>query len=259
MKTPGKIVRQQAVAGAFYPAARDDAIDFIKRTESVQQEKISRLLKSVGKHKVSGLIVPHAGWVFSGKTSILAYQLLRYKLPKKIALLGPSHHFPINRIFSDGHSYWKTPLGLVKLFKDNFFEDYSTYHAPEHSLEVQTPFIKYYSPESLLLPLLTGQINAAQATDCARHLSEHGYFIIISTDLSHFNDLEEAKRIDADSIRDIGNLSTEHVTACGSNALKVAFEYCRLHGLQPHFIDYSTSSETSGDSGSVVGYASFWF
>ncbi|HDO26985.1 MAG TPA: AmmeMemoRadiSam system protein B [Bacteroidetes bacterium] len=259
MKTPEKIVRQQAVAGAFYPDGMDDAIDFIKRTESIQEEKIKRLLKSVGKQKVSGIIVPHAGWVFSGKTAILAYQLLRYNPPKKITLLGPSHHFPINRIFSDGHSYWKTPLGLIRLFKDNFFEDYSTYHAPEHSLEVQAPFIKYYSPESLLLPLLTGQINTMQATDCAKHLAEHGYFIIISTDLSHFNDLEEAKRIDADTIRDIENLSVDHVTACGSNPLKVAFEYCRLRGLHPQLIDYSTSADTSGDTGNVVGYASFWF
>jgi len=180
-------------------------------------------------------------------------------MPRKIALLGPSHHFPINRILSDEHSYWKTPLGLIKLLRDNYFESNSTYHAPEHSLEVQAPFIKYYSDDSLLLPLLTGQLTAVQAADCARHLFTHGYFLIISTDMSHFYDLVSANKTDAVSIHNIENLTLDRVDACGINPLKVAIEHCRLSGTRPHLIDYSTSAETSGDPHSVVGYASFWF
>jgi len=259
MKTPEKIVRQQAVAGSFYPAGRNDVLEFIRDTEALIKDKADELLKSVQIQKVTGIIVPHAGWVYSGKTAITAYQLLKKIKPKKIALLGPSHHFPINRILTDEHSYWKTPLGLIKLLRDNYFESNSTYHAPEHSLEVQAPFIKYYSEESLLLPLLTGQIPTGKAADSARHLSTHGYFLIISTDMSHFFDLESANRTDAESIRNIENLSLDQVDACGINPLKVAVEFCRLRGTRPHLIDYSTSAETSGNPFSVVGYASFWF
>ncbi len=259
MKTPEKIVRQQAVAGTFYPAGRNDVLEFIRNLESSAEDGIDELLNSVQKQKISGIIVPHAGWIFSGKTAVIAYQLLKKTLPKKIALLGPSHHFPINRILCDEHSYWKTPLGLIKLLRDNYFESNSTYHAPEHSLEVQAPFIKHYSGESLLLPLLTGQITIADAADCARHLSTHGYFLVISTDMSHFYDLDSARKTDAVSIHNIENLILDQVDACGINPLKVAVEYCRLRGTRPHLIDYSTSAEISGDPHSVVGYASFWF
>ena len=259
MKAPEKIVRQQAVAGSFYPAGKEDVLEFIRQTELRMKNEISELEGSVAGKKISGLIVPHAGWIYSGKTAILAYSLLRKMLPRKIALLGPSHHFPVNRIFADEHSYWKTPLGLIKLVRDNYFGSNSTYHAPEHSLEVQAPFIKYYSGDSLLLPLLTGQITTDTALDTARHLQTHGYFLIISTDLSHFQDLESAKRTDSESIRGIETLDLSFVDACGINPLKVAVEYCRLAGTRPRLIDYSTSAETSGDPFSVVGYASFWF
>jgi len=259
MKNPERRVRDAAVAGKFYPEDREGVINFIRYAAMAKAETMNRVRKIAREEKVSGIIVPHAGWIYSGKTAITTYPLLEEKQPAKIALLGPSHHFPINRIFADGHSYWDTPIGLIKLFKDNFFDDNTTYHAPEHSLEVQLPFIKYYSGDSALLPLLTGQISREEAFHCAGHLAEHGYFVIISTDLSHYHSLEEAKKRDKRTITNIENLNLTNIDACGSNPLKVAAAYCRIKGTHPHLIDYSTSAETSGDTGHVVGYAAFWF
>jgi len=259
MKNPGRMVRDAAVAGRFYPEDREGVINFIRYAEQAKEKTINRVRMIAHEEKVSGIIVPHAGWIYSGKTAITVFPLLEEKQPAKIALLGPSHHFPINRIFADGHSYWDTPIGLIKLFKDNFFDVNTTYHSPEHSLEVQLPFIKYYSGDSTLLPLLTGQISSEGAFHCAEHLAEHGYFIIISTDLSHYHTLEEAQKTDQRTIENIEKLNANHIDACGSDPLKVAAAFCRIKGTHPHLIDYSTSAETSGDTRHVVGYATFWF
>jgi len=236
MKNPGKRVRDAAVAGEFYPEDREGVISFIRYAEQAKEGTINRVRKIAQKEKVSGIIVPHAGWIYSGKTAITVFPLLEEKQPAKIALLGPSHHFPINRIFADGHNYWETPLGLVRLFKDNYFDVNTTYHTPEHALEVQMPFIRYYAPDAAVLPLLTGQITDEEAVNCARHLAGHNYFVIVSTDLSHYQNLEEAQKTDKQTIEKIEDLTVNGVEACGINPLKVAVAFCRLKGCRPHLM-----------------------
>lgn len=252
-------IRKEAIARSFYPGQEKKVLDFFHFIENKKAEAINELLESIEGQYINGLIVPHAGWVYSGKTALMAYKILEVIKPPEIALLGPSHKFPINRILADEHSYWSTPIGLIKLLRDHHYEKNVTYHAHEHALEVQAPFIKYYSPNSSVLPLLIGEISDITAEDCAHHLYDNNYFIIISTDLSHFNSLEIAKQKDIVSINSIQNNSSLEIDACGRNPLKIAYEFNRLRNSKPHLIDYSTSAEISGDQNNVVGYASFWF
>jgi len=259
MKHVKQSIRKEAVAGSFYPDNESKIIDFISFVETSRVAVIQNILISLKGQKVNGLIVPHAGWIYSGKTALLAYKILETIKPSRIAMLGPSHQFPINRVLSDSHDHWSTPLGPIKIHKDHYFESNDTYHAHEHALEVQTPFIKYYSGISEMLPLVIGGITESQAEDCARHLYNHHYFVIISTDLSHFNSLEMAKKKDAVSIGSIQDLNDQNLDACGTNPLKVAFEFCKLCNSKPQLIEYSTSAEITGDKRNVVGYASFWF
>jgi MEMO1 family protein len=252
-------IRKEAVAGSFYPAEVEKIFDFISFVETTQSETIKNIINSVKGRTVHGLIVPHAGWIYSGKTALLAYKILEQIKPKNIALLGPSHKFPINKVLTDGHIFWSTPIGSVRILADHFFESNDTYHAHEHALEVQVPFIKYVSGDTDILPLIVGELNDEQVTGCAKHLLDHQYFIVISTDLSHFNSLEDANRKDKDTIRNILDLNQQNIEACGFNPLRVAIEYCRLTGAEPHLIDYTTSAETTRKTDSVVGYASFWF
>ncbi len=259
MNFSGHSIRNEAVAGSFYPDKAKKIIEFINDFENTHSDVIGNLLDSIKGQNVYGLIVPHAGWLYSGKTALLAYKILQLIKPPRIALLGPSHKFPINRIFTDSHQYWSTPLGLIKEEKDHYFDSNDTYHTYEHSLEVQAPFIKYYSGKSTLLPLVIGETNDSRAEDCANHLFDHHYFIIISTDLSHFNSLETANRKDTVSINNIKDLNAQNLDACGVNPLKIGFEFIRKCNSNPHLIDYTTSAEVTGDKTNVVGYASFWF
>lgn len=252
-------IRKEAIAGSFYPGEERKIVDFISFIESTQTKTINRLLDETKNSVINGLIVPHAGWIYSGKTALLAYKLLEKINPDKIAVLGPSHRFPINRILSDGHHHWETPLGPIKIVKDNFFESNITYHAHEHSIEVQAPFIKYYSANTHMLPLVVGDITDFQAEQCARHLFDHNYFLIISTDLSHFKTIETAKKVDSDTINKIQSLSNGNLEACGADPLKIAYKFSELCKTKPILIDYSTSADVTGDLNSVVGYASFWF
>ena len=252
-------VRKMAVSGTFYPGDKDELIGLIKRFERSNIKMIDEIDSDLTDKDVKGLIVPHAGWVYSGNTAAIAYHLLRYKKPAKIALLGLSHQYRIQNVIADNHNYWDSPLGDIEIVRDDHFETENTIHSIEHSLEVQVPFIRYYSKTSSLLPLVVGELNADQARACAAHLLSNDYFLIISTDLSHFNSLAEAQKIDMKTIESVKNLDHHNLDACGRNPLKVAFEYCKLIGSRPRLIDYSTSAETSGDASRVVGYASFYF
>lgn len=251
-------VRNTAVSGTFYPSDKNEISGFIKQFELSGKANIVEVLDKVKDKDISGLIVPHAGWIYSGKTATIAYKILEKIKPVKIALLGPSHQHWITRIKADNHDYWSTPLGEISIIKDSYFEADNIVHEHEHSLEVQAPFIRYYSEESSLLPLVAGDINPEQAHSCADHLLSQNYFLIISTDLSHFKSLTEAEITDRETIINIENLNPHKLDACGRNPLKVAFEYCKLKNTIPQLIDYSTSAEASGDTGRVVGYASFW-
>lgn len=256
MKT--QTTRSAAVDGAFYPKEYFEVIDQIYNLEEEAKAK-SVPDKQIDYKNVSGLIVPHSGWNYSGKTASIAYQVLKVVSPSKIALIGPSHHYPINRIMADAHEKWSTPIGFVNIVSDNYFEKNSTYHSPEHALEVQMPFIKHYAPDAQVLPLMVGDIDNEELQSAAKHLLEYGYFLIVSTDLSHFETIETAEVLDAKSIDCIEQLDPSHVVACGHNPLKLCIAYCRLRKTKPRLMDYTTSAEVSGNLSRVVGYASFYF
>ena len=252
----GKIkVREPAFAGSFYPATQKAILAFFRQVEEeIAGEEFPAPDKNT---QPAGLIVPHAGWVYSGKTAYVTHRLLKRVNPEKIALLGPSHRSFFHTAYRDMSSHWASPLGNTPLIHDSRFLEHPFVHQAEHALEVQLPFIQHFSPQSRLLPLVVGEISDMQAQEFASFLE--GYFLIISTDLSHYHPLDEARRIDTHTIRQIENLDPGDVNACGIHPLQVAFAFMRQRGLKPRLIDYSTSAEASGDASAVVGYAGFWF
>jgi AmmeMemoRadiSam system protein B len=248
-------IRKPAFAGSFYPSTKKEIHTFFQRFEEQLEEE--NLEERKGSAPVSGIIVPHAGWVYSGKTAYAAHRLLQKAKPEKIALLGPSHRALFHTAYRDPHDFWESPLGRTPILPDSRFPVHPTVHDEEHSLEVQLPFIQYFHPDSRVLPLVVGHISETQANEFARLLDS--YFLIISTDLSHYHPLDEARHIDSRSIQNIENLDDRDVDACGINPLRIAFAFMRQRGLRPHLIDYSTSAEAFGDASAVVGYAGFWF
>ena len=252
-------IRKPSFAGSFYPAEKTDMLDLLHDFDWNSKDLLSEIYQSIDLNGIHGLIVPHAGWVYSGKTAFVAYQLLKKCKCRKIALLGPSHQKFFHGALADNHESWNTPLGDCSIFKDDYFPVDNEVHEKEHSLEVQMPFIHYASPSSEVLPLVVGEVSEHQAKDYSKHLMDEDYFVIISSDLSHYHPLNRAKIIDAKTIEAIEKTDENNIEACGRNPLKVAFVLMGELNQTSHLIHYSTSAEAFGDATSVVGYASFWF
>ena len=262
-------VRPPVVAGQFYPADSQDLIKMLKSLcEPIPEEE---------KIKAKAIIVPHAGYIYSGKVAGMVYS--RIKIPTNIILFGPNHtgYGPEISTYPDG--YWLTPLGKIpvnetlaaKLTSTNFYTPDYTAHIYEHSLEVQLPFLQFLSKKSFkIVPtvfkflsletcLLAGDFLANVLKD------EEDYLIVISTDFSHYVPHEVAKQKDALAIEQILNLEPEKlykvviendISMCGVIPVTVVLRALKLLEVkETKLVAYQTSGEINQDFSSVVGYA----
>ena len=204
---------------------------------------------------LSGLIVPHAGYEFSGAIAGKAFGLLKNKKIDKAVILGPSHYAGFQGIRA--LEKIKTPLGEIKIIKNDFKKiDY------EHSVENQIPFLQKLNPNIEVLPLVVGEISNQEAEDIAKKILEINAVYIFSTDLSHFLPYEQAVKIDKQTIKIIEDLNLEkfdNIDACGKFPLLITMHLCKLKNWKPKLIEYKNSGDVIGDKSSVVGYASFRF
>lgn len=258
------LTRTAAVAGQFYPA--DPASLNQKLDEFLRASETD----SLGQIQPKALIVPHAGYIYSGLTAAIAYQTL---IPFKdninrVVLLGPSHRMAFYGMATASASLFSTPLGNIavdrlaieSMKKQHYFSELDEAHRWEHSLEVQLPFLQKVLGNFELIPLAAGHCPPDEASHCLKHLwgDEHT-LIVISTDLSHFHPYLEAQAIDQATCMRILQKDTQIVAsqACG---------YCGLNGLlhtiqgrkyRIELLDYCNSGDTSGDMKRVVGYGAF--
>ncbi len=209
--------------------------------------------------QIHGIIVPHAGYEFSGEVAGKAYSLLKNKKIEKIAVLAPSHYAAFSGAVSG--TELATPLGKVRILENDFPKD-KYIVSKEHSLDVQLPFIQKTQPQARILPLVIGELNEKQAEELAKALARENLFFIISSDLSHFNNYDKAKLLDMETIELIENLDFENfnqIDACGKFPLLVLFYLCKIKKWKPKLLEYKNSGDVTHDKSSVVGYASFVF
>ena len=206
---------------------------------------------------VHGIIVPHAGYFYSGEIVGKAFSLLD---SKKTIILSPNHHQYFKGVVTHSESYWQTPLGKIEVVKSEFKKlNLKT----EHSIDNQIPFLQKLGVKKIL-PLSVGDISMDEAKKIAIDLSKYKdeFNFVLSTDLSHFYDKEKAKIIDGNTIKVIKNLDIENfkqINACGYFPLMVLFQLCLTNNWSPKLLEYKTSAEKNQDISSVVGYASFVF
>ena len=241
-----KKIRLPSASGSFYPSSPEEIISLLTnffqkvKEDYLFQEKI----KEIKKQEIHGIISPHAGYIFSGQTAAYAFSVLKEAINKKrnIFILGPSHY-----LYFDFVAFFDKP------------------HLPEHSLEVQLPFLQFISPkiDFQIIPLLFGDLNKEEIFSVAKILNEYqeNSLFIISTDLSHYLPIEEAKKEDEQTIKAIEllKIEKEKINACGLIPVLTCLKICQLNNWQPKLLHYSTSGEVIGDYSSVVGYASFLF
>ena len=218
------------------------------------------LLKELIKHHktqdVHGIIVPHAGYTYSGKIAGKAYAAI--KGAKKAMILSPNHYFPLNGVVSDNREFWETPLGKVRILDNNFRK---ARLSEEHAIDNQIPFLQKLGIEEII-PLIVGEVTSEKALEIAEKIKDFNGIFIISSDLSHFHPYDEAKIIDQNTIKIIQSLNldkAQKIDACGIYPLMVFMHLAKIKGWKPELIEYKNSGDITNDKSKVVGYASFKF
>ena len=256
--------RNAFVRGVFYPQTCEEIEHYIAHFNAAIKEPLPDVTPRA-------LIVPHAGYIYSGYTANLAYVCASKHAYERIVVIGPSH-----RVFIEGASIavyetYETPCGALdidlrfsELLRETFpfLTHFSEAHA-EHSTETQMPFIQHYFPHTKVIEIVYGKIDIKALSSLIDTLLETPKtLVVISTDLSHFYTQEEAATLDTLCINAIKELSLESFgksEACGMRGIQAMVMSALRYELMPYFLDYRTSFERSKDASRVVGYTSFSF
>jgi len=264
-----EIVRKPVWAGRFYeadPAELNRVIDQL--TRRAQQ---SRVQIPTAK-PLRAIIMPHAGYIYSGWTAAHAGLVLHPNQFSKVILLGPDHRIGFsNAAICDAAAY-ETPLGRIYLHKDvaklrrqsDLFQPLQVARDQEHSLEVILPFLQDYLGGFQLVPVIVGQVDVNRLSNALDKIINGNTLLVISSDLSHFLSYAEAVERDRETIDAIVKLTPEMLVrtdnrACGSMCIRILIEIARRHHWQPVLLHYSNSGDTAGDRSRVVGYAAIAF
>lgn len=234
----------------WYPQNKEE---LNKSLDSFLNQKLTKK-----ENNLKGIVVPHAGYEFSGKIAGKAFSMLKNLNSKKAIILSPSHYFPLEGTITSNQKSVQTPLGKIKIISSNFQKgDISK----EHAINNQIPFLQKLG-FSEILPLVIGEISQEQTKEIAEKISNFDGIFIISTDLSHFLPYEPAKIKDSQTIKAIASLNQNKLTensACGIFPLLILIELCKIKKTSPHLIEYKNSGDVTENKESVVGYASFYF
>ena len=260
-------VRPPAVAGLFYPAEPARL-----RTDVETMLEAARSAVGVDADPAA-LIVPHAGYVYSGPTAALAWVragALRGRV-RRVVMLGPAHRVGVRGLALPGCRAMDTPLGPVTVEVPPQIEALADtglvvtrpdVHAAEHSLEVQLPFLATVLPGADVVPLAVGWVAPDRAAEAILpFLGSPDTLVVVSSDLSHYLPQTEARRVDDATIERILALRADidHEEACGATGVNALLLAAGERGLRPRLLGAATSADTIGDPARVVGYAAVAF
>lgn len=254
-------IRPTAVAGVFY-SGEPEALE----------ASLSRMLENAAlplDTSPKALIVPHAGYVFSGPIAATAYQLLsRHRAGiRRVVLLGPAHRVHVDGLAFPSVDAFETPLGDVPLDREAIERVLALTgtsvsdraHALEHCLEVQLPFLQAVLSDFQLVPILVGRCPVETVARVLDSLWDDATLVIVSSDLSHYHSYEEARQLDAQtSARILAREEGLHgEEACGAPAINGLMRLAKEHDLTVTALDVRNSGDTAGDRHQVVGYGAY--
>jgi MEMO1 family protein len=229
---------------------------------------VSELAPRLGYPKA--LIVPHAGYIYSGGVAARAYDEL---VPARgsvtrVVLLGPTHRVAVRGLAMPSAGGFATPLGKVRV--DTAALDSvrdlpqvvvsDAAHAMEHSLEVQLPFLQRMLGDFALAPFAVGMASVAEVAEVIERLwGGPETLVVISTDMSHYHSYEQARAIDGATIERIAAFATDihHEEACGATPVNGLLFFSKQKNLSVKLLAACNSGDTAGDKGRVVGYSAF--
>ncbi|MCU0857556.1 MAG: AmmeMemoRadiSam system protein B, partial [Pontiellaceae bacterium] len=233
-------IRGPAVSGLFYPADPEMLRRMIE--DFLAQAKPGPHPKAV--------IVPHAGYIYSGPVAACAYARINPAGISRVVLAGPSHRVPLRGLAASGASVWRTPLGGVPAEAPEGVPVNDAAHELEHSLEVQVPFLQTVLGEFTLIPLIAG---AAEAVEVAEVLDKlwggPETLVVISSDLSHYENYETACAMDRAAAEAILTLDVRRLdddNACGRVPVCGLLYLAKQKGLRTELVDLRNSGDTAG-------------
>ena len=262
------MIRNPAVAGQFYPGS---AAELRKMIASMVDERAT-------KEEVIGLVVPHAGYIYSGPVAGAVLSRIQFK--DTFIIIGPNHTGygkPLS-IMTEGS--WRTPLGEVQIDTElgkkilevsKYLKEDSRAHEAEHSIEVQLPFLQYFKPDVKIVPIIlgfgSGEIYKEVGKEIARAIKElkRDVVIIASSDMTHYESRESARRKDSQAIEAILKLDEDEllrrvqqfdISMCGYAPATVLLSAAKELGAgAAELVRYGNSGDATGDYSSVVAYA----
>jgi len=263
-------VRQPAVAGVFYPG---EATELGSLVEGYLAEAESRAGDAATEEAPKALIVPHAGYVYSGPIAASAYARLQPARTRvrRVVLLGPSHHVPLRGLAASSADAFLTPLGEVPIDREAVEQSLSLPpvrlaegpHLREHSLEVQLPFLQCVLEAFSLVPFAVGDATTEEVDALLELLwGDDETLILVSSDLSHYYDYETARRLDAattSAIESLDPAGLDMESACGRVPVRGLLRAAARHELRASTIDLRNSGDTAGSRDRVVGYGAYAF
>lgn len=264
-------LRRPAVAGSFYPGDKD-ALK-VMMDGFIEPHLDEKVIPG----EILGMIVPHAGYIYSGKTTGIAFSRLRSSKVKRFVIIGPNHASfpPYSALYPSGQ--WNTPLGNVTVDESlgkRIKEHYSgitsdpAAHTHEHSLEVQVPFLQYLLGNDVTItPIIMGRQTQDEAHKVAQALlkMDEQFIVIASSDLNHYENLDITTmkdrllldailRLDVEKFYHV--LQENDISACGYAPIAIMMEYTKEKGGKLDLLEHTTSFDYSGDNRNVVGYCS---
>ena len=264
MSSPSAVTRPAAVAGMFYPAS-----------PAALRTSVRAYLDEAGSAPGPSpkvLIVPHAGYVYSGSTAAHGYAALRAGAGRirRVVLIGPAHRVALRGVAVPSVDRFETPVGTVAIDRPAVEALARTphvvvndrAHAAEHALEVQLPFLQAVLGDFSLVPLVVGDATSEEvAAVLERVWGGPETLIVVSSDLSHYLPYDTARRVDAATLGQVLRLGPEldHQQACGATPINALMRVARQRGLRPRLLSACSSGDTAGDRERVVGYAAFGF
>ena len=244
-------VRPAAVAGSFYPAS-----------PSVLSSTVRDLLRPATlRRRAKALIVPHAGYIYSGPIAASAFACIGDV--ERVVMIGPAHRVYVRGLASPDAARMATPLGEVAIDRDALAKiDHAPNagaHAREHCLEVMLPFLQQVAPRASVVPLLASEA----APDVVGGAIETLWggpetLILISSDLTHYLPYDEGRAIDRETCdRVCAGEAIDSERACGAVAINGMSVVAKQRGLEVELLDLRSSGDTAGDRAEVVGYGAF--
>lgn len=258
------MLRQASVAGQFYPENK-------KELEEMIGEFLAKAESPEIRGEVFGLLLPHAGYAYSGQIAACGFRAVAGKNFDTIIIIGDSHYERFDGVSVWPEGFWETPLGRMEVDGDlakkiissskRFFRRDSA-HLWEHSIEVQLPFLQKIFDNLKILPIIFGSEDRdwkILAEAIIKNTAEKKVLVIASADLSHYLPYEKAKEVDAKTLKNVLNLKTDGLDICAIDSVKTIIEIAQILKGRVQLLKYANSGDAVGDKSKVVGYGAVAF